>query len=173
MSEIQEQTQLASEVSDAISQGTYAGVEFDDVRHRSCCVCVAECLICPLLGTCRMSSSRSWPISSRRSLTRASWRIPFPCTIPAAQAGWKAVRLITLLLVLRNSDHAHLSSLSLQAENRSRKTTRRRSSRSCRPRWRCSPPAARWTSPHAALTLPHRRSVLFASPLTPNDRHLC
>ena len=33
MSEIQEQTQLASEVSEAISSSTYAGVEFDDVCY--------------------------------------------------------------------------------------------------------------------------------------------
>ena len=35
MSEIQEQTQLASEVSEAISSSTYVGVEFDEVRHSS------------------------------------------------------------------------------------------------------------------------------------------
>ena len=35
LSEIQEQTQLASEVSEAISSSTYVGVEFDEVRHSS------------------------------------------------------------------------------------------------------------------------------------------
>ena len=35
MAEIQEQTQLASEVSEAISSSTYVGVEFDEVRHSS------------------------------------------------------------------------------------------------------------------------------------------
>ena len=33
MADIQEQTQLANEVSEAISAQTYAGVEIDDVRH--------------------------------------------------------------------------------------------------------------------------------------------
>ena len=32
MSDIQEQTQLANEVSEAISSTTYTGVEIDDVR---------------------------------------------------------------------------------------------------------------------------------------------
>ena len=32
MSEIQEQTQLANEVSEAISSSTYTGVEIDEVR---------------------------------------------------------------------------------------------------------------------------------------------
>ena len=33
MAEIQEQTQLANEVSEAISTNTYAGYEVDDVRN--------------------------------------------------------------------------------------------------------------------------------------------
>lgn len=37
MAEIQEQTQLANEVSEAISSNTYAGVEVDEVRGSSLC----------------------------------------------------------------------------------------------------------------------------------------
>ena len=36
MADIQEQTQLANEVSEAISAQTYAGVEIDDVRLDIC-----------------------------------------------------------------------------------------------------------------------------------------
>jgi hypothetical protein len=46
MAEIQEQTQLANEVSEAISSQTYAGVEIDDVRYRSLSLLLFSCADC-------------------------------------------------------------------------------------------------------------------------------
>ena len=40
MAEIQEQTQLANEVSEAISSSTYVGAEIDDVRNIFFVLCV-------------------------------------------------------------------------------------------------------------------------------------
>jgi hypothetical protein len=67
MADIQEQTQLANEVSEAISSTTYVGVEIDDVRRT---------ISIPWLGvadhTHRTNWSRNLQISSRKSSTRGS-----------------------------------------------------------------------------------------------------
>ena len=99
MSEIQEQTQLANEVSEAISSSSYAGVELDDVRHSLYLRMIARLtttviplLLC-FLGTHRTSSSRNLRSSNRRSSTTGSWPTTYPCTIQAALTEWRTVRI--------------------------------------------------------------------------------
>lgn len=65
MADIQEQTQLANEVSEAISTSTYTGVEIDDVRPRT-----VLSSVCSLMSICRTSSRQSLRNSSRKSSTR-------------------------------------------------------------------------------------------------------
>ena len=90
MAEIQEQTQLANEVSEAISSNQYAGVDFDEVRH------TGDLFLARVADVCvsRTSSSRSWQISSRRSSTTGSWRTRCPYTIRQDRAEWKTVRRV-------------------------------------------------------------------------------
>ncbi len=96
MADIQEQTQLASEVSEAISSSTYAGVEIDEVRvpPSSCAPCAPGRVADPvsLCLFCRTRSSRSLPIWNRTSSTTGSWATTCPCTIQQGRAESKTVR---------------------------------------------------------------------------------
>lgn len=86
MADIQEQTQLANEVSEAISANTYAGVDIDEVRRpfRYC--------LTVYLHSCRRSSRPNWRVSRMRSLTNVSWvRITSPYIIQAGQLQSKNV----------------------------------------------------------------------------------
>ena len=67
MADIQEQTQLANEVSEAISTNTYAGVDIDEVCHYP--------FTCPMVPSYlhRKSSKPNWLVSRTRSLTSVSW----------------------------------------------------------------------------------------------------
>lgn len=102
MADIQEQTQLASEVSEAISSSTYAGVEIDEVRvppsyYAPCAPGRAADALYVSLPR-RTRSSRSSPTWSRMSSTTGSWATTCPCTIQQGRAESKTVRYHSCLL---------------------------------------------------------------------------
>lgn len=89
MADIQEQTQLANEVSEAISANTFAGVDIDEVR-RSLCYCSLLDSRLP-----RRSSRPNWLGSRTRSLTSVSWvQITSPYIIQEGRLRLKSVCLI-------------------------------------------------------------------------------
>lgn len=95
MADIQEQTQLASEVSEAISSSTYAGVEIDEVRvPPSCALCAPGRAADPVSVylSRRTRSSRSLPIWNRTSSTTGSWATTCPYTIQQGRAESRIVR---------------------------------------------------------------------------------